>query len=260
MKIATWNVNSIRARLERLLPWLSVQAPDVVCLQETKVTDADFPRAEIQALGYEVEVFGQRTYNGVAILTRSPATDVQRGFGDGVEDPQSRFIVATVATIKGPVRIASVYVPNGGSIDSEKFAYKLDWLRRCKTWLDSNREQGGPLLLCGDFNIAPEDRDVHDPALWAGQVLCHPDERAALAAIRDLGFVDLFRRLQPESQAFSWWDYRQLAFPKNLGLRIDHIYGPESLLALCKNISIDRDTRKGKQPSDHAPVIADLDF
>ncbi len=259
-RIATWNVNSIRARLERLLAWLESRRPDVVCLQETKVTDDDFPIAELRQAGYAAAIHGQRTYNGVAILSREPPVDVVRGFADGVEDSQSRFIVATAFTPAGPVRLASVYVPNGGSVGTDKFAYKLNWLARWKTWLDAHNAADAPLLLCGDFNIAPEDRDVHDPVAWEGQVLCHPDERAALAGIRDCGFQDLFRRLNPDLNAFSWWDYRQLAFPKNRGLRIDHIYGTQSLAERCRGVSIDREARKGKLPSDHAPVIAEIEL
>jgi exodeoxyribonuclease-3 len=266
-KIATWNVNSIRARLDRLLAWLDTRRPDVVCLQETKVADDDFPIAELRQAGYAAEIFGQRTYNGVAILTRTPPAgvvrgldDLVRGFGDSADDPQCRFMVATVVTNGEPLRVASVYVPNGGAVGTDKFAYKLEWLRRWSSWLEATAASGPPLLLCGDFNIAPEDRDVCDPVAWAGQVLCHPDERAALAAIRACapGFDDLFRRLNPDLNAFSWWDYRQLAFPRNQGLRIDHIYGSPPLAARCRGVIIDRETRKGKLPSDHAPVIAEF--
>lgn len=277
MKIATWNVNSIRARLDRVLAWLESRRPDIVCLQETKVVDDDFPTAELRQAGYEAAIFGQRTYNGVAILTRQvpqpqsadlvPSdltvprlADLVRGFRDGGDDSQCRFMMATVATGAGPVRVASVYVPNGGAVGTDKFAYKLDWLRRWRRWLHDNAASGTPVLLCGDFNIAPEDRDVCDPVAWAGQVLCHPDERAALAEIRGCGpgFADLFRHLNPDSTAFSWWDYRQLAFPRNQGLRIDHIYASPSLVDRCQSVLIDRETRKGKLPSDHAPVIAEF--
>ena len=265
--VATWNVNSIRARLERLLVWLESRRPDVVCLQETKVADADFPTAELRQAGYAGEIFGQRTYNGVAILTRVSTTgsavglsDVVRGFGDGGDDSQCRFLMATLATATGPLRVASVYVPNGGAVGTDKFVYKLEWLRRWRSWLQTHASSGPPLLLCGDFNIAPEDVDVYDPVAWQGQVLCHPDERAALAAIRECGsgFDDLFRRFNPQSTAFSWWDYRQLCFPKNKGLRIDHIYASAPLVELCRAVSIDRETRKGKLPSDHAPVLAEF--
>ncbi|MBC8131458.1 MAG: endonuclease/exonuclease/phosphatase family protein, partial [Deltaproteobacteria bacterium] len=203
MKIATWNVNSIRARLDRLIPWLSSRRPDIVCLQETKVADAEFPVSELREVGYHAVIFGQRTYNGVAILTREPApqdppaevssvpstprtlapgpSDVIRGFGDGGDEAQCRFIMGTYPTTIGPVRVASVYVPNGSEVGTAKFVYKLEWLRRWETWLQTQVASGPPVLLCGDFNIAPEDRDVCDPVAWAGRVHCHPDERAALA-------------------------------------------------------------------------------
>ena len=258
--LATWNVNSIRARLERLVTWLNARRPDVVCLQETKVSDDDFPTAELREAGYAAAIFGQRTYNGVAILAREMPTDVARGFHDDTEDSQSRFMVATAATPAGPVRVASTYVPNGGEVGTAKFVYKLEWMRRWKVWLQTYVSTGVPLFLCGDFNVAPEGRDVHDPVAWAGQVLCHPDERAALAAIRACGFEDLFRRLNPDLTAFSWWDYRQLAFPRNHGLRIDHIYAPASMADRCRSVVIDRDVRKGKLPSDHAPVIAEFEL
>jgi exodeoxyribonuclease III len=256
--VATWNVNSIRARLERLLTWLNTRRPDVLCLQETKVTDDDFPLTELRDAGYQAVISGQRTYNGVAILARDPPVDVVRGFNDGVEDPQSRFIVATAATPAGPIRVASVYVPNGSAVGTDKFTYKLNWLGRWKNWLEAQAASNQPTLLCGDFNIAPEDRDVCDPAAWAGQVLCHPDERAALDAIRTVGYQDFFRRLHPDLTAFSWWDYRRLAFPRNQGLRIDHIYGSPSMAERCLSVVIDRETRKGKLPSDHAPVLAEI--
>ncbi len=252
MKLVTWNVNSVRARLPRVLPWLTENMPDVVCLQETKVEDHAFPGEELQKLGYHLAIFGQRTYNGVAILTRSPLKNVVRGFGDGVTDEQARFIAGT---IEG-VRVASVYVPNGQAVGTDKFHYKLDFMRRCAGWLSSSARAAEPLAVCGDFNVAPDDRDCHDPVVWKDQVLCHPDERAALRAIQDWGLEDLFRRHQPEPGHYSWWDYRQLSFPKNKGLRIDHILCTPSLAARSKSVVIDRNARKGKEPSDHAPVVA----
>ena len=256
--LATWNVNSIRARLGRVLDWLAARRPDIACLQETKVADADFPFDELRAAGYVATTLGQKTYNGVAILSRQPPSEVLRGFDDGLDETQSRFLVATL----GPVRVASVYVPNGQAVGSEKFVYKLEWLARWRRWLEVNARAGAPLILCGDFNIAPEDIDVHDPVRWRDQVLCHPQERAALARIRAAGFEDTFRHLHPNLAAYSWWDYRQLSFPRNEGLRIDHVYCPPSWLAegRCRGIVIDRETRKGKLPSDHAPVIAELDL
>ena len=254
MKIASWNVNSIRKRLDRVIPWLAEHGPDVLCLQETKVEDDAFPRAEIEAAGYHVSCHGQKAYNGVALLTREPARDLVRGFGDEVQDPQARFLMATV----GDVRVGTVYVPNGQEVGSEKFRYKLDWLKRLRQWLAAHADTDVPLALCGDINIAPDDRDVYDPVAWKDQVLCHPDERAALAEIRGWGLVDSFRQLHAEAGLYSWWDFRQLCFPKNLGLRIDLILCTAPLAARCTSASIDRNARKGASPSDHAPVIAEF--
>jgi exodeoxyribonuclease-3 len=254
MKLATWNVNSIRKRLDRIIPWLEEHHPDVLCVQETKVEDAVFPRIEIEAAGYHVLCHGQKTYNGVAILSREPATELCRGFADGVEDSQARFLVATV----GGLRVGSVYVPNGQAVGTEKFAYKLAWLARWRRWLSAHVTPAEPLAFCGDINIAPDDRDVYDPEGWKDQVLCHPDERAALAEISNWGLIDLFRQHHQEVGQYSWWDYRQLSFPKNLGLRIDLILGTPGLAARCTSITIDRNARKGQNPSDHAPVIAEL--
>jgi exodeoxyribonuclease-3 len=254
MKIATWNVNSIRKRLDRVIPWLAEHGPDVLCVQETKVEDEAFPRAEIEAVGYHVLCHGQKTYNGVALLTREPARDPVRGFGDGVEDAQARFLVASV----GHVRVGSVYVPNGQAVGSEKFRYKLNWLGRWRKWLEDHADKEAEIALCGDLNVAPEDRDVYDPEGWKDQVLCHPDERTALAEVCRFGLVDAFRQHHPESGVYSWWDYRQLSFPRNCGLRIDMILCSPALASRCTHVTIDRDARKGKNPSDHAPVIAEF--
>jgi exodeoxyribonuclease-3 len=253
MKIATWNVNSIRARLDRVVGWVEAEAPDVLCLQETKVEDAAFPGERFEALGYRLALHGQRTYNGVAILSRVPgAFDVvTRGFGDGVEDPQARFLVARA----GPVLVASAYVPNGQAVGSEKFVYKLAWLERCRAWLDRHVRPDEAFVLGGDFNVAPDDRDVHDPIAWKDQLHCHPDERAALVRVLAFGLEDLFRRFHDGGGFFSWWDYRQLAFPRNAGLRIDHLFGSAPVVTGCRGVTIDRNARKGKEPSDHAPVV-----
>lgn len=252
MHVATWNVNSIRAREERVLAWLAAARPDVVCLQELKVVDEKFPRAAVEALGYHVETHGQPTYNGVAILSRTPLADVERGFHDGEDDAQARFIAATTAA----VRVLCAYVPNGEAPDSPKFVYKLRWLARLEAYLGRRLDPAAPALLCGDFNVAPADIDVHDPAAWAGHVLCTDDERAALARVLGDRLIDVVRRVHPDRQLFSWWDYRQLAFPKNRGLRIDHIVATPPLVERLDDAGVDRDARKGKQPSDHAPVWA----
>jgi exodeoxyribonuclease-3 len=253
MKLATWNVNSLRARLPRVTAWLAANAPDVACLQETKVEDDAFPRAELEGLGYEIAFHGQRTYNGVAILSKvGPIEHVARGFDDGVEDPAARFLAATVAG----VRVACVYVPNGQAPGSDKFRYKLEWYARLRRWLERHASPGEPWAICGDYNVAPEDRDVQFPDKWRDAIHCTADERAALANLRAWGVDDVFRRHVADGGHYSWWDYRQLAFPKNNGLRIDHVLATSALRSTAA--SIDRNERKGKEPSDHAPVVVEL--
>lgn len=252
MKVAMWNVNSVRARLPRVVEWLTKTSPDVVCLQETKVEDVSFPHEEFRNLGYQTTIYGQRTYNGVAILSRNPVTDVVRGFGD--QDPEARYIIGTV----NGIRVASAYIPNGKAVGTDKFAYKLDWLARWRRWLSAHVRADEPLALCGDYNIAPDDRDVYDPEGWKDQVLCHPDERAALTLIKEWGVQDVFRNHHTEAGLYSWWDYRQLGFPKNRGLRIDYLLCTKSLADRCIGAHVDREARKGKEPSDHAPVVAEF--
>lgn len=254
MKVATWNVNSIRSRVERVLAWTAREMPDVLCFQEIKTTDELFPRAPFEELGYQIETFGQPTYNGVAILSRTDPKDVERGLPGDLPEAQKRLIAATVEG----VRIVNVYVPNGQSPESDKFVFKLEWLARLRDWLEASASPAAPLLLLGDFNIAPDDRDVHDPALWRGKVHFHPKEHAALARITEWGLFDLFRKHHTEGGFYSWWDYRQLAFPKNKGLRIDLVLGTAPLLERCKGSAIHRDERKGEGPSDHAPVVVEL--
>ncbi len=252
MKLATWNVNSIRAREARVKAWLTQAAPDVVCLQEIKVEAAGFPMALFHDLGYQVELVGQKSYNGVAIAARSPLTDVVVGMGDGVDDDQARFLAATV----DGVRVVSLYVPNGQALGSDKYAYKLAWLARLRAWLDRHADPGQPLALCGDWNVAPTDLDVHDPAAWAGQIHCSPPERAAVAAVADWGLRDTFRTLHPDARTWSWWDYRGVAFFKDQGLRIDYHLVSAPLAARLTACAIDREARKGRDASDHAPVVA----
>jgi exodeoxyribonuclease-3 len=254
MKVATWNVNSIKARKERLLAWLAHHRPDVLCLQELKLEDRAFPHAELLDAGYHAAVHGQKTYNGVAILSRVPATDVRVGLGDDVEDPQARLIRANVSGIT----IVSIYVPNGGELGSEKFNYKQAWLDRFDAYLKRTCDPAQPLVVCGDLNIAPDERDVARPEEWSESVLCAAEVRAAFQRIVDFGMVDCFRRHHAEAGLYSWWDYRQLGFPKNNGLRIDHILATKSAADRCTASFIDRDERKGKLPSDHAPVVAEF--
>jgi exodeoxyribonuclease-3 len=254
VKLATWNVNSIRAREERLLRWLGKHQPDVMCLQELKVTDDVFPLLPIQSLGYHAVLHGQKTYNGVAVLSRAEPTEVERGFEDGGDDTQSRLVAARV----GSIHVVSAYVPNGSEVGSEKWAYKMGWLKRLRAWLDRRFARSDLVALCGDFNVAPEARDVHDPAEWAPSVLFHPEARAALEGVRAWGLVDAFRQHHEGPGQYTWWDYRMLAFPKGRGLRIDHVFLSEPLAAKCTSARIDRDERKGKQPSDHAPVLVEL--
>ncbi|KFA89899.1 exodeoxyribonuclease III [Archangium violaceum] len=250
MKITAWNVNSVRARKDRLVDWLKSAQPDVVCLQELKCQDAEFPMEAVREVGYHAVVHGQKTYNGVGILAKTEPTDVVRGLSDGVDDTHARLIAATV----NGVRVVSAYAPNGQSVGSEQYEYKLQWYERLRRYLDTRHEPGEPLVLCGDWNVAPADIDVWDPALWQGQTLCTDKERKALEHLCAFGLTDTFRKLYPAEQKFSWWDYRMLAFPKNQGLRIDHIFATAPLVEKLVAAGVDRDARKGKQPSDHAPV------
>jgi exodeoxyribonuclease-3 len=254
MKIATWNVNSIRSRIERVADWTAREKPDVLCLQEIKTTDDGFPVDVFAGLGYQAEVFGQKTYNGVAILSREPMTKVVRNLPDDEPDAPRRLIAATI----GKIRVVNVYVPNGQSPESEKFVYKMDWLARLRAFLDATAKPGGSLILLGDFNIAPEERDVRYIDLWRGHVHFHPKEHEALARITSWGLHDLLRKHHEETGLFSWWDYRQLAFQKNNGLRIDLILGTKPVLKRCTGVEIHRDERKGESPSDHVPVVAEI--
>ena len=255
MILAAWNVNSLNVRLPRLLAWLGANKPDVVCLQETKLEDHRFPVVDIASAGYAAHFAGQKTYNGVAILARQglPVADVAVGI-PGLADDQKRVIAATVAG----VRVIDFYVPNGQSVDSDKYRYKLDWCAAAAAYLRDVLSRHADVAVMGDFNVAPEDRDVHDPALWAGQVLCTDAERAAFRAFLAAGLKDSFRLFDQPPATFSWWDYRQLAFPKNHGLRIDHILLSAPLAARCAASRIDRNERKGEKPSDHAPVLVEL--
>jgi exodeoxyribonuclease III len=253
MKLATWNVNSLKVRLPQVLEFLAAHKPDAFCLQETKSEDANFPLSEIGAAGYQAAFSGQKTYNGVAILSPTAAADVSMGI-PGFDDPQKRVIAATV----NDVRVICVYIPNGEAVESDKYKYKLDWLMKLIVWLKQEMMKYSKLALLGDYNIAPEDRDVHDPKFWTGKVLFSEPEKAAFRDIIALGLTDSFRLFEQPEKSFSWWDYRMNGFKRNLGLRIDHILLSPELAKSCKSCLIDKATRANERPSDHAPVIAEI--
>ncbi|CAN5573387.1 exodeoxyribonuclease III [soil metagenome] len=254
LKVVSWNINSLRKRQERLLLWLAESKPDVVCLQETKCTDDQFPQATLRDAGYPAVFHGQKSYNGVAILAREEPRAARLGFCDQVADDQARIIAANV----GDVRVISVYAPNGQAVGTTAYEYKMEWYRRLTKCLHEQEDSLAQVVVCGDFNVAPEDRDVHDPALWRGAIMCSEDERGAFRALLDLGFSDTLRLHHAEPGIFSWWDYRMLAFPKKRGLRIDAILAGSKLAAKCTGAGVDREMRKGKEPSDHAPVWAEF--
>jgi len=254
MLLVTWNVNSILARLHVVTRWLDDVKPDVVCMQETKCTDDKFPTLVFQERGYQCQLFGQASYNGVAILTRSSCETTHRGYPGDDETAQSRLITSTVEGID----IVNVYIPNGQAVGSEKYEMKLAWMRRLRQFLDENYDRAKPVLLCGDFNVAPEDRDVHDVRLWTGRIMFSEQERATLQHIKDWGFTDAFRLHEEAGGKFTWWDYRAGAFRRNLGLRIDHIWISEPLVSRSVRTWIDPEPRKWEKPSDHAPMITEI--
>mgnify|MGYP001597366538 CR=1 FL=1 len=253
MKLATWNVNSLAVRLPQLLDWLAAQQPDVMVLQETKLTDDKFPRAAIEAAGWQAQWFGQKTYNGVALLSKTPAHDVLRNI-PGFDDPLARVLSATVEGL----RVVGAYVPNGQAPGTDKLEYKMQWLRGLRDWLEGELVRHPKLVLMGDFNIAPDDRDVHDPVAWAGQIHCTEEEREHLRKLVGLGLVDAFRLFEQPPKSWSWWDYRQLAFRRNQGLRIDLILVSAALQSSVQACTIDKAPRKNERPSDHAPVLLTL--
>jgi exodeoxyribonuclease III len=255
MKIATWNVNSIAARLPHITRWLAANGPEVLCIQESKCADEKFPLLEIKAAGYDCVIFGQQSYNGVAILSREGCGKVIRGYPEDDASSHARLLAADVAGI----RIVNVYVPNGQMVGSEKYAFKLGWMKRLREFLDQNYDKTEPVLLCGDFNVAPEERDVHDPRLWQNRILFSEPERAALRHIKDWGLTDTFRMHTEEGGHYSWWDYRAGGFRRNLGLRIDHIWVSPPLAARSKATWIDKEPRAWERPSDHAPVVAEFE-
>lgn len=254
MKLATWNVNSLSIRLPQLLAWLASHPVDAIVLQETKLTDDKFPHAELAEAGYQAQWFGQRTYNGVAILARGEIVDVVRNV-PGFDDEQARVIAGTV----GGMRIVGAYFPNGQAPGTDKFAYKLRWMDALREWLRAQLAAHPRLVLLGDYNIAPEDRDVHDPAAWLGMIHCTPQERAHFRRLLGLGLHDAFRLFEQPPKSWSWWDYRNLAFRRNQGLRIDHVLVSDALKAQVTACTIDKEPRKAERPSDHAPVIVEID-
>jgi exodeoxyribonuclease III len=255
MKLATWNVNSLKVRLPQVLEWAAKHRPDVLCLQETKLENDKFPAAEIEAAGYQALHNGQKTYNGVAIFSLGAADDAVTAI-PGLEDPQKRVLAATV----GGVRVICAYIPNGESVASDKYQYKLRWLTAFHDWLKTELAQHPRLAVLGDYNIAPEARDVHDPAAWEGKVLFSQPEREAFGGLIGLGFKDAFRLFEQPEKSFSWWDYRMNAFRRKMGMRIDHILLSEELAKSCKACTIDVEPRQNERPSDHAPVVAELNL
>lgn len=253
MKLATWNVNSIRVRLPQVLEWLKKEKPDVLCLQETKITDGEFPVAAFRDIGYQAVYTGQKTYNGVATLSRAPAADVINVL-PGADGDQKRLL----ATVVKGMRVINVYIPNGEEVGSEKYSYKLSWLKALEKFIARELKSHPRLVLLGDYNIAPEERDVHDPKRWEGRVLFSDKEREAFQRLAQNGLTDVFRRFDQPEKSFSWWDYRAGAFHRNHGLRIDHILCSPTLASECRGCRIDIEPRKHERPSDHAPVIAEF--
>ncbi|MGH9946564.1 MAG: exodeoxyribonuclease III [Pyrinomonadaceae bacterium] len=254
MKIATWNVNSVNVRMPHLLGWLDRVEPDVVCLQETKCVDENFPLEDLENAGYECAFMGQKSYNGVAIISKHPITDVQKGFLDDDDESPKRMIAGTV----NGVRIVNTYIPNGTELGTDKFTFKLDWLMRLRSFFDEQCDLGNDVLLCGDFNVAMDNIDVWDVPTWTGKLHFTRTERAAMYNVKQWGFTDLFRKIKGDLQEFSWWNYREGAWQRNRGLRIDYVWTSPSLAEKCTDCRIDKSTRSLEKPSDHAPVIAEF--
>ena len=257
MKLATWNVNSLKVRLPHVLDWLKDNPIDVLCLQETKQEDSKFPYDDLKSVGYNAVHAGQKTYNGVAILSTHEMIDVEHGIAN-FDDEQSRVISATINHNGNNVRVVCVYIVNGQAVDSEKYEYKMRWLKALIDWLADQLKRYPNLILLGDYNIAPEDRDCHDPAAWLGQILVSPREREMFAKITALGLHDTFRLFNAEPKNFTWWDYRMMGFRRNFGMRIDHILVSDALKNRCEKCEIDKAPRKLERPSDHTPVVLTL--
>ena len=255
LKIATWNVNSLRVRLDHVLEWLQVQAPDILALQETKLVDENFPEEMFINIGYRAVFSGQKTYNGVAVISKQPATDVLTDF-PSYPDPQRRVLFANFNKLS----VLNLYVPNGAEIGSEKYNYKLEWLTHMQSFVETILQRDKHLVILGDFNIAPADEDVHDPEEWQDRVLVSDPERAHFFQLLDKGMVDCYRHLNKDDREFSWWDYRAASFRRNRGLRIDHILASSSLSQYCHSCVIDKNPRALEKPSDHTPVVAEFDI
>lgn len=254
MKIATWNVNSMNVRQPHVVEWLQAHEPDVLVLQEIKQVTEKFPAGDLQALGYHSIASGQKTYNGVAVISKIPATDSVTDFPD-LDDPQRRILASTV----GDVRVIDLYIPNGSEVGSEKYAYKLGWLSSLQRFLEAEMKAHEKLVVLGDFNIAPADEDVHDPERWGDAILCSPQERKALRDLTSLGLTDVFRKFEHPEKTFSWWDYRAAGFRRNAGLRIDLILTSDAMTKHCTACYVDKEPRAWERPSDHAPVVAEFD-
>ncbi|MDX3895670.1 MULTISPECIES: exodeoxyribonuclease III [Pusillimonas] len=259
MKLATWNVNSLKVRLPQVLDWLRDNPVDALCLQELKLAHDMFPLETFTELGYQACWAGQKTYNGVAVISKAAGADEQCNI-PGFDDHQQRIIATTLPSPIGEIRVISAYCPNGQSLESEKYAYKLEWYAALRVWLADELRRYPRLAVLGDYNVAPKDEDVHDPAKWVGDVLVSDAERAAFQSLLDLGLIDSFREFEQEEKSFSWWDYRRFAFRRNAGLRIDHVLISEALRPYCTGCFIDKQPRRNEQPSDHAPVVAAFDF
>jgi exodeoxyribonuclease-3 len=256
MRVASWNINSLRKRQDRLFEWLEITKPDIICLQETKCTDEQFPELALRGIGYYSAFHGEKSYNGVAILSKAELHDIRVSLCDEVEDPQARVIAATI----DDVRIYSIYAPNGQAVGSPAYDYKLKWYSRLRNCLTSELTGNSKLTVAGDFNVAPKNEDVYDPALWRGAIMCSDGERAAFQQLCRAELIDTLRLHHREPGLFTWWDYRMLAFPKNRGLRIDGVLASTALAKHCTSSGIDREMRKGKDPSDHAPIWAEFDL
>jgi len=255
MKIASWNVNSLNVRLPHVQAWLEVAQPDVLALQETKMTDDKFPQAGIEEVGYQVVYSGQKTYNGVAVISKKPALDPLTDI-PGLDDPQRRILAVTI----DDVRVIDLYVVNGSAPGTEKFAYKMHWLEQVTRFIEAEMQRFEKVVVLGDFNIAPEDADVHDPEAWKDDILCTVEERDALKKIKALGLIDTFRMFEQKEKQWSWWDYRKAAFRRNMGLRIDLVLASKALADKCSAAYIDKEPRRQERPSDHTPVVAEFDI